>query len=145
VTDRATGRQEWTVAMLDEPTIAGPNTDGSIAALPGLLAPVPSPIGETASPGGQAGPRLSPSCRFCDHARYTPVPGKVGCTLLSAMTGVQVLRSVDAQLHRLWRGQAHPAAYPDARVAPTDGFADSSVIVAATERCSRFKPRLSLA
>jgi hypothetical protein len=90
-------------------------------------------------------PRLSPACKFCDHARYTPTPGKVGCTLLSAMTGIQVLQSVDAELHRVWRGQSHPAAYPDIAEAPTDGFSDSSVIVAATERCSRFKPRLSLA
>src|SRR5271155_789234 len=90
-------------------------------------------------------PRLSPACKFCDHARYTPVPGKVGCWLLSAMSGVQVLRSVDQELHRLWRGLAHPAAYPDIAEAPTEGFSDSSVIVAATDRCSRFKPRLSLA
>jgi len=90
-------------------------------------------------------PRPSPSCRFCDHARYTPVPGKVGCRLLSAMTGIEVLQSVDAELHRLWRGRAHPAAYPDIAEAPTDGYADSSVIVAATDRCSRFRPRLSLA
>ncbi|MEJ0070341.1 MAG: hypothetical protein WDO24_18360 [Pseudomonadota bacterium] len=104
---------------------------------PGFLAPV--------EPADAPAARLSPSCRFCDHARYTPAPGKVGCQLLSAMTGIQVLRSVDAELHRLWRGRAHPAAYPDAQVIPTDGFADSRVIVAATDRCSRFKPRLSLA
>jgi len=95
--------------------------------------------------GAAPAPRLSPTCKFCDHARYTPTPGKVGCRLLSAMSGVQVLRSVDAELHRLWRGLAHLAAYPDIAEAPTEGFADSSVIVAATDRCSRFKPRLSLA
>jgi hypothetical protein len=95
--------------------------------------------------GAVPAPRLSPACKFCDHARYTPTPGKVGCKLLSAMTGVQVLQSVDAELHRVWRGQVHPAAYPDIAEVPTEGFSDSSVIVAATERCSRFKPRLSLA
>jgi hypothetical protein len=90
-------------------------------------------------------PRPSPSCRSCEHARYSPTRGKVGCWLLSAMSGIQVLRSVDAELHRLWRGRAHPAAYPDAGAAPTEGFADNSVLVAATDRCSRFRPRLSLA
>ena len=89
--------------------------------------------------------RPTPSCRSCEHARYSPARGKVGCWLLSAMSGVQVLRSVDAELHRLWRGRAHPAAYPDAGAAPTDGFADNSVLVAATDRCSRFRPRLGLA
>jgi hypothetical protein len=119
--------REWIVAMLEQPN----------RALPGFL----DPAGEAPAPA----PRLSPSCRRCDHARYTPSPGKVGCQLLSAMTGIQVLRSVDAELPRLWRGRVHPAAPPDAPVAPTDGFADSSVIVAATDRCRRFKPRLSLA
>jgi len=104
------------------------------------------PQGRAAPEAGAAlAPRLMPACKVCDHARYTPAPGKVGCRLLSAMSGVQVLRSVDAELHRLWRGLAHPAAYPDIAEAPTEGFAVSSVIVAATDRCSRFKPRLSLA
>jgi len=86
-----------------------------------------------------------PSCQLCDHARYTPAPGKVGCELLSAMSPLQVLRTGAAELHRLWRGRAHPAAYPDSPEAPTEGFSDKRVIVPATDRCSRFKPRLRVA
>jgi hypothetical protein len=93
---------------------------------------------------GAAAIRL-PSCRACAHARYTPAPDKVSCSLLSDMSPVQVLRAVGAELHRLWRGRAHPAAFPDAAEAPTDGFADRRVIVPATDRCSRFKPRLHVA
>jgi hypothetical protein len=85
------------------------------------------------------------NCGVCQHARYTPAPGKVGCTLLSSMNGVQVLRTVGAELHRLWRGQIHPATWPDSPEAPTDGFADRSVIVPAGDRCSQFKARLRVA
>ena len=85
------------------------------------------------------------NCGVCQHARYTPARGKVGCTLLSAMSGVQVLRTVGAELHRVWRGQVHPGAYPDSPEAPTEGFADRSVIVPAGDRCSQFKPRLRVA
>jgi hypothetical protein len=102
-----------------------------------------SPVEDPAQ--APAAARLNPSCRHCDHARYTPARGKVGCWLLSAMSGVQVLRSVDAELHRVWRGRAHPAAHPDTAAAPADGYADGSVLVAAGDRCSRFRPRLSLA
>jgi hypothetical protein len=87
----------------------------------------------------------SPSCQLCDHARYTPAPGRVGCELLSAMSPTQVLRTAAAELHRLWRGRAHSAAYPDSPEAPTEGFFDKRVIVPATDRCSRFKPRLRVA
>ncbi len=61
------------------------------------------------------------------------------------MTPVQVLRAVGEELHRLWRGRAHSAAHPDTAETPTEGFADRRVIVPATDRCSRFKPRLRVA
>lgn len=85
------------------------------------------------------------NCGVCQHARYTPAPGKVGCDLLSSMNGVQVLRTVGAELHRLWRGRVHPAALPDVPEAPTEGFADRHVIVPAGDRCSQFRPRLRVA
>ncbi len=86
-----------------------------------------------------------PACRLCDHARYTPAPGKVGCELLSAMTPIQVLRAGAAELHRLWRGRVHATTYPDALETPTDGFSDKHVLVPATDHCSRFRPRLRVA
>ena len=92
-----------------------------------------------------AAPYRLPSCRGCEHARYSPAPGKVGCALLSDMSPVQVLRAVGGELHRMWRGRAHPAAHPDTADAPTEGFSDRRVIVPATDRCSRFKPRLRVA
>ncbi len=86
-----------------------------------------------------------PACQWCDHARYTPAPGRVGCALLSAMGPLQVLRTATAELHHLWRGRVHPAVYPDASEAPTEGFSEKRVIVPAKNRCSRFKPRLRVA
>jgi hypothetical protein len=80
-------------------------------------------------------------CRVCAHARYTPARDKVGCTLLTGMTGIEVLSAVSGELHRLWRGKVHPAMFPDAAPTPLDGFADRSVIVPASDRCSRFAAR----
>jgi hypothetical protein len=84
---------------------------------------------------------MADTCLRCDHARFTPVAGKVGCELLTSMDGTAMFNLVGKELKGLWRGKVHHECYPDAKPRPTTGFADKSVVVDAADHCSRFKAR----
>jgi hypothetical protein len=84
---------------------------------------------------------MADSCLTCDYARFTPSAGKVGCELLTSMEGTAVFGVVGKELKGLWHGKVHHESYPNIRPLPTSGFAEKSVVVGATDRCSRFKPR----
>jgi hypothetical protein len=84
---------------------------------------------------------MAETCQNCDFARFVAVRGKVGCALLNSMDGTPAFSLLGRELSGLWRGKVHPESYPDAKPAPTSGFEERSVVVAATDRCSRYKPR----
>jgi len=84
---------------------------------------------------------MAETCQSCDYARFTPVAGKVGCALLTSIEGTPAFNLVGRELTGLWRGKVHQECYPDAKPRPTSGFTEKSVVVDATDHCSRYKAR----